>query len=107
MKFIRAIRVRGFRSLRKMELEPIDNVVPIVGPNGSGKSNLLRALNLFFNDAVESGMPLSLGRDFHDPAAKRKVKQIVEIEVDMHFGANLRPPSCSSRYPRWLTTAQL
>lgn len=53
MRFIRAIRIRDFRSLPSVDLTDLDNVVPIVGPNGSGKSNLLRALNLFFNDEVE------------------------------------------------------
>jgi hypothetical protein len=49
VQFIRAIRVRDFRSLPLVDLADVDNMVPIVGPMGSGKSNLLRALNLFFN----------------------------------------------------------
>lgn len=68
----------------------MDNIVPIIGPNGSGKSNLLRALNLFFNGEVESGVTLDLGRDFHDPELKRKAKKLIDIELDMHFGDGLR-----------------
>ena len=90
MRFIRAIRIRDFRSLPSVDLTDLDNVAPIVGPNGSGKSNLLRALNLFFNDEVEIGVPLDLGRDFHDPEAKRKTKKVVDVELDMDFGSGLR-----------------
>lgn len=90
MQFIRAVRVRDFRSLSAAEMAEVDHVVPIVGPNGSGKSNLLRALNLFFNGQVENGVPLDLGRDFHDPELKRKTKKQIDVELDMHFGSGLR-----------------
>jgi predicted ATPase len=90
MKFIRAIRIKDFRSLASLDLRDVDNIVPIVGPNGSGKSNLLRALNLFFNGEVENGLKLDLRRDFHDPELKRKARKQVEIELDMHFGDRLR-----------------
>jgi len=90
MRFIRAIRVKDFRSLARLELAAMDNVVPIVGPNGSGKSNLLRALNLFFNDEVENGVSLDLGRDFNDPTGKRKAKKQIDVELDMNFGSGLR-----------------
>jgi predicted ATPase len=90
MQFIRAIRVQDFRSLATVELSDVHNIVPIVGPNGSGKSNLLRALNLFFNGEVENGVPVDLRRDFHDPEQKRKVKKQVVVELDMHFGKDLR-----------------
>lgn len=90
MRFIRGIRVKNFRSLSSLALSEVDNIVPIIGPNGSGKSNLLRALNLFFNDEVESGVPLDLSRDFHDPELKSKSKKLVEVEIDLHFGSGLR-----------------
>lgn len=90
MRFIRGMRVRNFRSLPSPSLSEVDNIVPIVGPNGSGKSNLLRALNLFFNGEVESGVPLDLGRDFHDPELKSKSKKLIEVELDLHFGSELR-----------------
>lgn len=37
--------VQGYRSLRRLFLEPT-SLVAIVGPNGSGKTNILRALRL-------------------------------------------------------------
>ncbi len=90
MQFIRAIRINDFRSLPKVELADVDNIVPITGPNGSGKSNLLRALNLFFNGEVENGVALDLSRDYHDPEQKRKTKKVIEVHLDMDFGTGLR-----------------
>ena len=90
MRFIRALRIRDFRSVPSADLSDLDNVIPFVGPNGSGKSNLLRALNLFFNGEVENGVTLDLRRDFHDPEFKRKAKKQIEVELDMNFGAGLR-----------------
>lgn len=90
MQFIRAIRIKDFRSLSSVKLDDVDNIVPIVGPNGSGKSNMLRALNLFFNGEVENGVTIDLRRDFHDPELKRKTKKQIAVELDMHFGAGLR-----------------
>src|SRR5690349_19601960 len=90
MRFIQGIRVRNFRSLAFLSLDEVDNIVPIIGPNGSGKSNLLRALNLFFNNEVESGLPLDLGRDFHDPELRSKSKKLVDVELDLYFGTGLR-----------------
>ncbi|HEY5192836.1 MAG TPA: AAA family ATPase [Solirubrobacteraceae bacterium] len=84
------IKITNFRSLTRVELKDVDNIVPIVGPNGSGKSNMLRALNLFFNGEVENGVPVDLGRDFHDPELKRKTKKVIEVQLDMHFGSGLR-----------------
>jgi len=90
MRFIRGIRVKNFRSLNFLSLDEVDNIVPIIGPNGSGKSNLLRALNLFFNNEVEGGVPLDLGRDFHDPELKSKSKKLIDVELDLDFGSDLR-----------------
>jgi hypothetical protein len=90
MRFVRALRIQGFRSLGSVELTDLDNVVPIIGANGSGKSNLLRALNLFFNGEIEKGVGLDLGRDFHERQAKRKAKKLVAIELDIDFGEGVR-----------------
>jgi hypothetical protein len=58
-----------------------------VGKNSSGKSNVLRALNLFFNDQVEPGVPLNLDRDFH---RRPKRKKEVTVEVDFSVPANFK-----------------
>lgn len=43
---LKRIRVRGFRSLRDVEVGGLRSVTVLIGPNGSGKSNLLAALEL-------------------------------------------------------------
>lgn len=42
------VLVRGYRSLRNVEVE-IDDYTALIGPNGCGKSSVLYALNWFFN----------------------------------------------------------
>ena len=53
-----------------------------MGLNGSGKSNLLRALNLFFNDVLENDQPFDLRRDFREPGRKAKLRVAVELDLD-------------------------
>lgn len=43
---IRRLSVRGYRSLRDVELRDLPEILVFYGPNGSGKSNLLRAVQL-------------------------------------------------------------
>ena len=88
MRFIHGFRITDFRSIASCELAGIGDVVPIVGLNGSGKSNLLRALNLFFNDYIEGEDRLDLSRDFREPG--RKAKKRISIEVDLSYGTGLR-----------------
>lgn len=90
MRFVQGIRIRDFRSLASVDLADLDNIVPIIGPNGSGKSNILRALNLLFNQHVEADVPIDLNRDFHEPGAKRKVKKRIIVEVDLFLGTGIR-----------------
>jgi energy-coupling factor transporter ATP-binding protein EcfA2 len=46
---IRRLAVRGFRSLRDVQLDDLPDIVVLHGPNGSGKSNLLRAIQLLLH----------------------------------------------------------
>ncbi len=84
--YITRIKVRNFRSLTETEVYPANYTV-LVGQNDSGKSNLLRALNLFFNNQTDVGEPLSFEQDYSQqaPIRKGKAKQI-EIELE------LKPP---------------
>jgi energy-coupling factor transporter ATP-binding protein EcfA2 len=43
---IRRLSIRGFRSIRAVDLDNIPDLVVLHGPNGSGKSNLLLAVQL-------------------------------------------------------------
>jgi energy-coupling factor transporter ATP-binding protein EcfA2 len=87
MDLITEIGVHRFRSIDELYLPPA-NFTALVGGNGSGKSNVLRALNLFFNEELEAGVPLDLGRDFHKPwrtTRGRSVAVSVEFSLPPHF----------------------
>jgi len=47
---LRNITIENYRSLKRVEMNNIDNLVILVGKNSSGKTNLLEALWLFFKD---------------------------------------------------------
>ena len=49
---IREIQIKNFRSIRNMTISARKHNV-IVGLNDVGKSNILRALNLFFNNQTK------------------------------------------------------
>ena len=66
MRLIDHIKLANFRSIESVSIEA-GELTALIGTNGSGKSNVLRALNLFFNGAVEGGVALELRRDFHKP----------------------------------------
>ncbi|PTV96100.1 AAA15 family ATPase/GTPase [Rhodobacter aestuarii] len=55
MRIIDKIEVHYFRSLFSAQLDQTKDLNIIFGRNDSGKSNLLKALNLFFNNKVDDG----------------------------------------------------
>lgn len=57
---VKSVSIRNYRSLKDVTIR-LDGLTTIIGPNGSGKTSVLRALELFSNDAP----PVTL-RDFHD-----------------------------------------
>jgi predicted ATP-dependent endonuclease of OLD family len=71
MRLIEHVKLSNFRSIESISIEARE-LTAFIGTNGSGKSNVLRALNLFFNGAVEGGVGLDLRRDFHKPWRSRE-----------------------------------
>lgn len=69
MKIIEKIEIRHFRSFDggvgqiKVEVIELRDLNIFSGANDSGKSNILRALNLFFNNEISPGVPFDLERD--------------------------------------------
>ena len=73
---ITKIDIRNFRSARNLVLVP-HRLAVLVGKNDSGKSNVLRALNLFFNNETDPDQVLDFEIDhniFNRP--NRRAKQI-------------------------------
>ena len=82
MIIVSEVRIRGFRSIRQIELPGLGNSTALAGLNNCGKSNVLRALNAFFTGETDPGGPLDVDRDFYRFGPKGKAKV---IEVEVHF----------------------
>jgi hypothetical protein len=89
MRLITGITIRGLRSFQNETLDELGSLTVLVGRNSSGKSNVLRALNLFFNDEIEPGKVLALQRDFHSRPQARRKKTVV-ISVDFQLPTSFR-----------------
>lgn len=82
MRLITGLSIRGLRSIQNGSMDTLGALTALVGRNSSGKSNVLRALNLFFNDEIEPGKRLLLQRDFHSRPQARRRK---EVRIDVTF----------------------
>jgi|SRR5271157_1569375 predicted ATP-dependent endonuclease of OLD family len=84
MILITKVRILGFRSFLSAELPKLGHLVALVGKNSSGKSNVLRALNLFFNDEVQPGQKLYFPRDlFEQPKHRKKKRVSITVDFDL------------------------
>ena len=76
------IEIRNYRSARNLTIAP-HRLAVLVGKNDSGKSNILRALNLFFNDQTDPDQGFRFDADhniFNRP--NRRAKQIsITLEI--------------------------
>lgn len=80
---IKEIRIRNFRSIVDMTLTSKDlNIV--VGLNDSGKSNILKALNLFFNNQTDENSSFDFKIDYSKLAQKR-INKAPEITIQIKF----------------------
>jgi energy-coupling factor transporter ATP-binding protein EcfA2 len=94
MQLIKKIEVNYLRSLYGAVLSNVGDLNVVFGRNDSGKSNLLRALNLFFNDEIDPGQELSFDIDMSDwrkkEARDAKGKQFVWIKITFQTPQNYR-----------------
>ena len=84
--YITRIRAKNFRSLVDTEIT-LCNYTALVGPNDSGKSNVLRALNLFFNNQTDIGQYIQFEQDYSQNAVRR-ANRAKEIEIQIE----IQPP---------------
>lgn len=82
--YIKKIKIENFRSINKVELE-LDRINLFYGLNDAGKSNVLKALNLFFNDYTDHNKPYNFYNDFcqYTISAIKKSKQAPEIKIEL------------------------
>ena len=82
MDIISKIEIKHFRSFdggkdqQKVHIEDLQDINIFSGSNDSGKSNVLRALNLFFNNEITPGIIFDKERDFSKIAALRFDKDL-------------------------------
>lgn len=90
MKFINSVHIKYFRSLYDCNFKEIsDTLTVFTGSNDIGKSNVLRALNLFFNDETDPEEEILFERDFSKLRKKElkeriKTRQLIQITVEMY-----------------------
>ncbi|WP_310593805.1 AAA family ATPase [Flavobacterium sp.] len=87
---IKEIRIRNFRSIVKADIS-LSNLSVIVGFNDVGKSNILKALNLFFNNETDYGSELIFQNDYSkfSPIRNKKAEEII-VEIVLHAPTNYK-----------------
>lgn len=95
MKLISKIKIEKFRSINKCKIENITDFNSLFGLNNSGKSNMLRALNLFFNNETDKGAGFDFDTDFHQSRSRQKKEIKISVEFilpqNFKFKKKLKP----------------
>ena len=78
---IKRIHIKNFRSIVDETIE-LSGFNTFVGKNDSGKSNVLKALNLFFNNQTDTDTSFDFEEDY-SKLAKRGAKQAKEIIIEL------------------------
>jgi len=100
---IYAIEIAYFRSIHKTRLRGMSDLVVLAGRNDVGKSNILKAVNLFFNNQTDWNTPFDFQRDFSRKRLSEvrkdtiKGKQYVQVKIGFERG---------SRYDKTRTTCR-
>ena len=87
MIIITNIEIEKFRSCRLLQINDCGNFNVFAGRNNSGKSNILRALNLFFNNEIDEGEYIDLARDCN---SKKKEKKKISVTITIKLDEKLK-----------------
>lgn len=83
MQVIKKIYIENFRSINKAEIT-IGDIAIFIGKNDAGKSNVLKALNLFFNNRTGVNQLLDFKTDFcMFPTTKTNKAREIVIELEI------------------------
>lgn len=93
MQIIHSVEINYFRSIYQFRINRLKDLNIFVGGNDSGKSNLLRALNLFFNNEVSENRKLDFLQDVtHSRQAEaRDAKGRLTIWMKVTFRKGIIP----------------
>jgi len=92
MIHIEGLEIRYFRSVHRAIIKNLRDINVFSGRNDVGKSNLLKALNLFFNNRTDWNTPFDFNRDFstvrRNEVRKDTIrgKQYIQITVNFQRG---------------------
>lgn len=89
MKIIKKIVIENFRSIYKTVID-CEQVNVFGGLNDTGKSNVLKALNLFFNEQTDFLKNIDFNKDYCKVAlasAQRSGKKKQQIKIKIYFQA--------------------
>lgn len=105
MKYINQIRIKYFRSIYNVVFDNIsDTLTVFTGGNDVGKSNVLRALNLFFNDETDVDEEIIFERDF-SKIRKKEIKETVKTRQLISIAIQINTPQGYNSLPKtfWVT----
>lgn len=87
MKIIKKVEINYFRSVYSVVLKNVDDLNILIGGNDSGKSNILKSLNLFFNNQTELGQDYYFSDDLTRKREQeaRDTKGRATIWIKVHF----------------------
>lgn len=91
MKIIKKIEIKHFRSVFEQSVEELNHLNIFGGQNDAGKSNVLRALNLFFNNQTSFLEEFDFQSDFsiHSKIKARESKKGRQyISIKIYFDAS-------------------
>lgn len=107
MKLIKTIRISYLRSIHRLRVTPVGDLTVFSGANDVGKSNLLKALNLFFNNEIDWKTELDFYQDFSlrrlDEVRRESIKGKQFIRIDIEF---LRPSNYKGSLPPTFTVTK-
>jgi len=83
--YIKRVSIKNFRTLLDFEIELDEKFQIIAGANNSGKSNLLRALNIFFNEGFDENSYYEKDKDlsYHIEKGTGSSSSPTSIEIDL------------------------
>ncbi len=92
MQLIKKVEIHYLRSIYSTVLDATGDLNLFFGRNDSGKSNILRALNLFFNEETDPGYEFDFELDMSDIRKKKAIeakgRQFVWIKVTFNVPSN-------------------
>ena len=107
MRVINEIEIKYFRSVYHSKIKDIKSLSIFSGKNDAGKSNVLKALNLFFNNQTDWQQELDFYKDFnverHAYVTKDTVKGKQYIQISISFN---RGDRCVNSLPEKFTVTK-